>query len=48
MMYALPVDAQGMIGYSREHERLQPLLEYIKHFKNVHSLLTIYEKPSSE
>lgn len=48
VMYALAGDAQGMIGYSREDERLQLVLEYIRHLENVHGPLMIYEEGSFE
>lgn len=40
-MYAQPVDAQGMIGYSRGDEILQLLLECIRHRENGHGPLII-------
>lgn len=44
VMYAQPVDAQGMIGYSREDEILQLLFEYIRHRENGHGPLIICGK----
>lgn len=44
VMYAQPVDARGMIGYSRKDEILQLLLEYIRHRENGHGPLIICGK----
>lgn len=42
VMYAQSADAQGMIGYSWEHERLQLLLEYIEHFKKKKTFIAYF------